>query len=198
MLAGLRETLNPQQWDHPTLCPGWAVRNVAAHVISSPQFGAGDLVTALWRGSGDFDRAMYLDVQNRGRRPVEEMAADCRRLDGSRRHAPGTSIREPLLDVLVHTQDIALLLGRRHVMPLEAARTAAERAWSMPVPFRARGRLRGVTLTANDTDRLAGSGPEVWGPVEALLLLLTGRPVALDRLEGPVLGLIGPVAAHAS
>ena len=196
-LADLLETLSPAEWDHPTLCPGWAVRDVAAHVIASPQFGLADLVPALWRGRGDYNRAMYLDARARGRRPVESILADYRRLDGSRRHPPGTTVREPLLDVLVHTQDIALPLGRHHAMPPEAARTAADRVWSMPFPFWARRRLRGVTLTATDIDWRAGSGPEVRGTMEALLLLLTGRTAALDRLEGPGLDVLGPGAGAA-
>ncbi|MUN64334.1 maleylpyruvate isomerase family mycothiol-dependent enzyme [Kocuria sediminis] len=196
-LADLLETLSPQEWDHPTLCPGWAVRDVAAHVISSAQYGPADLVRALWRGRGDFDRAMYLDARDRGRRPAAEIVADYRRLDGSRRHPPGTSIREPLLDVLVHTQDIALPLGRRHAMPPEAARAAAERVWSMPFPFRARRRLRGLALVATDTAWRAGEGSEVRGSTEALLLLLTGRTAALDRLEGPGLPLLAPAPGAA-
>jgi uncharacterized protein (TIGR03083 family) len=197
-LADLLETLSPEEWDHPTLCPGWAVRHVAAHVIASPQFGLADLVPALWRGRGDYNRAMYLDALARGGRPVEQIVADYRRLDGSRRHPPGTTAREPLLDVLVHTQDIALPLGRHHAMPPEDARTAADRVWSMPFPFWARRRLRGVTLTATDIDWHVGSGPEVRGTMEALLLLLTGRTAALDRLEGPGLDRVGVRAARRS
>ncbi|MEX5295892.1 maleylpyruvate isomerase family mycothiol-dependent enzyme [Kocuria sp. CPCC 205268] len=196
-LADLLETLSPEEWGHPTLCPGWAVRDVAAHVISSPQFGVADLARALWRGRGNYDRAVLLDARRRARRPVEQIVADYRRLDGSRRHPPGTGVRDPLLDVLVHTQDIALPLGRHHAMPPEAARTAADRVWSVSFPFRARRRLRGVTLTATDTDWRAGAGPEVRGPMEALLLLLTGRTAALDRLEGPGLALVAPGAEAA-
>lgn len=184
-LADLLGTLTPEEWEHPTLCPGWSVRDVAAHVISSPQVGPGDLLCMLWRGRGNVDRALFLDARRRGRRPVEQILADYRRLDGSRRHPVITSSREPLVDVLVHTQDIALPLGRRHPMPPEAARAAAERVWSMPFPFRARHRLRGLHLVAEDTGWSAGRGPEVRGSTEALLLLLTGRTVALDRLSGP-------------
>ena len=32
-LADLLGTLTPEEWEHPTLCPGWSVRDVAAHVI---------------------------------------------------------------------------------------------------------------------------------------------------------------------
>lgn len=199
-LADLLETLRPEEWDHPTLCPGWAVRDVAAHVIASAQFGLADLAPALWRGRGPGRPGTGRGRSSRGRRPVGSIVADYRRLDGSRHHPPGTTVREPLLDVLVHTQDIALPLGRHHAMPPEAACTAADRVWSMPFPFRARRRLRGVTLTATDVDWQAGSGPEVRGTIDALLLLLTGRTAALDRLEGPGLDVVGagPGAARRS
>src|SRR5688572_8740360 len=36
-LAGILRTLTPEQWEHPSLCDGWRVEDVAAHVISSPQ-----------------------------------------------------------------------------------------------------------------------------------------------------------------
>jgi hypothetical protein len=50
----------------------------------------------------------------------------------------------------------------------------------------ARRRLRGVRLVATDVEWTAGSGAEVTGPIDALLLLLTGRvAAALPRLTGP-------------
>ena len=39
-LAGLLETLSPQQWAAASLCEGWKVRDVAAHVTHS-QMGPG-------------------------------------------------------------------------------------------------------------------------------------------------------------
>lgn len=42
----------------------------------------------------------------------------------------------------------------------------------------------GYRLTATDTDWARGDGPEVAGPIGALLLLLTGRRVALEQLTG--------------
>ena len=46
-------------------------------------------------------------------------------------------------------------------------------------------RIRGLALRATDVDWTHGSGPEVTGPGEALLMAMTGRPAALDDLEGP-------------
>lgn len=137
-----------------------------------------------WRGRGNFNRALYLEGLRLGARSPEDILAAFDRCRDSRHHPVGTSRWEPLVDVLVHTQDIALPLGLGHTMPLSAARAAADRVWSVPFPFFARRRLRRFRLTADDVDWSAGSGPDVRGPISALLLLLTGRDASLSQLEG--------------
>jgi hypothetical protein len=44
--------------------------------------------------------------------------------------------------------------------------------------------MQGFRLTATDTTWSVGNGPEIQGPIAAILLLLTGRPAALPRLSG--------------
>ena len=189
-LARLLGDLAPADWDHPSLCAGWAVRHVAAHVISSAEASAGDVIGAMWRGRGNFNRALYLEGLRLGARSPEDILATFERYRDSRHHPPGTSHWEPLLDALVHTQDIALPLGLSHAMPLSAARAAADRVWSVPFPFFARRRLRRFHLTADDVDWSVGSGPDVHGPISALLLLLTGRDTSLLQLEGDGVALL--------
>jgi hypothetical protein len=46
-------------------------------------------------------------------------------------------------------------------------------------------RLAGYRLVATDEAWTAGAGQQVTGPIDALLLLLTGRPAALAHLSGP-------------
>ncbi len=104
-------------------------------------------------------------------------AAAADRVERDRRLAPTTSPREPLLDLLVHGQDIALALGRRREMPPAAARDAADRVWTMRVPPRP-WPLPKARLVATDVVWTRGEGEEVRGPIAALLLLLTGRPDA--------------------
>jgi uncharacterized protein (TIGR03083 family) len=118
---------------------------------------------------------------------------------GSRRHAPGITHLEPLIDVLVHGQDVAVPLGRSRPMPVAAAAAAATRVWTMRWPFTAafdaRRRLAGLRLEATDVEWAAGNGDRVEGPIEALLLLLTGRTAAAqDRLSGPGVRALSPPA----
>jgi len=70
-------------------------------------------------------------------------------------------------------------------MPTDAARAGIERVWTMGWPFGVKQSLKEFRFVATDVDWAAGDGPEVTGPVDALLLLLTGRPAALARLSGP-------------
>jgi uncharacterized protein (TIGR03083 family) len=183
-LADLLEGLSGEEWERPSLCAGWTVRDVAAHVISSPQATPGDVALAMVRARGDFNRCIHDEAKRLSARPVEAIVADYRRLAGSRRHPLGTTCVDPLLDVLVHTQDIALPLGRRHAMPPVAACAAAERVWRRSFPFRARRTLGGFRLAATDIAWSVGEGAPVEGPIEAILLLLTGRTAALSRLTG--------------
>lgn len=185
LLADLLDTLTGQEWERPSLCAGWTVRDVAAHVISSAQISAGAQFLAMVRARGDFDRCMRDEARRASRRPVERIVADYRRLDGSHRHPLGTTHLDPLLDVLVHTQDIAVPLGRTHPVPVAAAMMAAGHVWARSFPFHARTRFDGLRLTATDTSWTVGQGHEVSGPIAALLLVLTGRAAGLAGLTGP-------------
>lgn len=182
-LADFLETLSPQEWEQPSLCEGWTVRDVATHVIRSAQIGLVESVVGMVRARGSFNRLTYADAKRHSTRPVEAIVADYRVYDGSRHHPPGTSILDPLADVLVHTQDIALPLRRDVPMPADASRAAAERVWRMPFPHNARKRVAGHRLAATDTDWAAGEGRLVEAPMGRLLLVLTGR-LDLDAVAG--------------
>ena len=184
-LADLLDGLTPAQWEQPSLCAGWTVKHVAAHVISSPQATAWAVGVALVRARGSFDRCIDEQARHWADRPADQILGDYRRLHGSQRHPIGTTYYEPLLDVLVHSQDIAIPLGCEHPMPTLPARAAADRVWRRSFPFRARRRLQGLRLRATDTDWAAGTGDEVTGAMADLLLVLTGRTATLPRLTGP-------------
>lgn len=184
-LADLLSQLSPAEWEQPSLCAGWQVRHVAAHVISSPQATPWAVGVALLRARGSFDRCIDEQARAWADRPTAEIVGDYRRLHGSRRHPVGTTYQEPLLDVLVHSQDIAIPLGRSHPMPVDAARAAADRVWRRSFPFRARKRLAGLRLVATDDGWTVGDGEVVEGSIADLLLMMTGRPVVLPRLTGP-------------
>ena len=178
VLAGLPD----DRWRVPSLCTDWTVRDVAAHLALSHS-GVRELLGASVR-SGFRYRAMVRDTAIRCPLTHEQIVDRLRSFVGSRRTVPMVSEKEPLLDVLVHTQDICLPLGLEHPMPTDAAVVALERVvwWSRRFPIGPR--LRGVHLVATDVAWEAGSGRRVEGPVQWLLLAAAGRSIAHTHLRG--------------
>jgi uncharacterized protein (TIGR03083 family) len=176
-LADFLDTLAPEQWEAPSLCPGWAVRNVAAHITHSTTNWA-KLSLELLRSGLRFN-ALTLRMGREDQRTPEEITAAMRAMVGGRRRPPGTAVADPLMDVLVHGQDIAVPLGIGRTMPIPAAVIAADRVWKMGFPFHARKRFPNVTFTATDADFSVGKGEQVRAPVQDILMTLSGRRAGL-------------------
>jgi uncharacterized protein (TIGR03083 family) len=184
-LSDLLAGLGPEQWVHPSLCDGWRICDVAAHLTLGSRIGPLAGTVEFVRARGNVNRLIH-DTAVRRADAVDQhqVVADLRASATSRRHPPGTSSLDPFADVLVHGQDIVRPLGIPRPIPLEGAVVAADRYWTMGFPFHARRRLAGLRLTATDADWTVGSGPTVEGPIGSLLLVLTGRTASLGELSG--------------
>lgn len=185
-VASLLEELSPGEWRQPSLCAGWTVRDVAAH-LTLQQLGMADAIAMVARWRGSLDRTVHAAACRRAAAwPTGHITAAIRDTAGSRRHNVGVSYLETLTDILVHGQDIAIPLSRRYDMPPLAAATATSRVLSMrwPPPLRAARQAAGFRLTATDISWSAGEGPQVSGPIHAILLVCTGRLTALPQLSG--------------
>jgi uncharacterized protein (TIGR03083 family) len=185
-VAGLLAQLSEDEWRRPSLCAGWTVRDVAAH-LTLQQVGLGGVIGMLLRERGNLDQKIHAAACGRAAAlSTAEMIAEIRGMVGSRRHNAGVTHCETLIDILVHGQDIAVPLGRRLDMPPDAAAAAATRMWSTrwPPPFPATKKMRGYRLTATDTSWSVGAGPDVHAPIAAIVLLCTGRLAALSQLSG--------------
>jgi len=180
-LAAFLATLTPEQWEAASLCEGWRVRDVVAHVLS---FDDVTLVGMLRRAV----HARFVDVNQVG---VEELASldTAELLDRLRARLRPQGLartfrgRLALLDATIHHQDIRRPLGKRREIPAERLRCVLHDAVLSPeLPG---WRLsRGVCLRPTDIDWSHGSGPEVIGPAEAVLMAVTGRASAISELNG--------------
>ncbi|MFE3447399.1 maleylpyruvate isomerase family mycothiol-dependent enzyme [Nonomuraea sp. NPDC059194] len=183
-LADLFDDLCDQEWATPSLCEGWRVREVAAH-LTLAHFRLLPALVAVLRARGNLNRMIHDTAVRQAELPVREYGVLLRAMVGSRAKAPMISDFEPLIDILVHGQDIAIPLRRDRPMPARPAAAAATRVWTMGAPFHARRKLDGLELVATDCSWTAGQGKQVEGPIAAMLLLLTGRRAALAQLSGP-------------
>jgi uncharacterized protein (TIGR03083 family) len=171
------DTLPPEQWDIPSLCPGWTVRQVAAHITHSTT-NWGRLSLELLRSGFRFN-ALTSRMGREDLRTPEEITAAMRAMIGGRRRPPGTAVADPLMDVMVHGQDIAVPLGIERTMPIPPAVIVAQRLWTMGFPFNARRRFANVACSATDADFSVGDGDVARGPIQDIVMVLSGRPAGL-------------------
>ena len=183
-LADILEELPEDAWRAPSLCDAWTIRDVAAHLTFS-HASLRELLGPAVRSGFRYNTTVR-DAAVRCPLSHEQIVDKLRSFIGSRRTVPFVSEREPLLDILVHTQDICLPLDIDHPMPTDAAVVALERVIWWSHRFRLGPRLRDIHLVATDVDGEWGSGRRVEGPIQWLLLAAAGRVIAHDHLSGQV------------
>jgi uncharacterized protein (TIGR03083 family) len=184
-LADFLSTLTPQDWAAPSLCSKWTVKDVVAHVISYEELGTLGLLKRFAKGW--VVRANQVGVDEFASLSPQQL------LDFLRDHLEPRGLTRgfggmiALVDGTIHHQDIRRALGRPRTVPADRL----ERVLGL-VPGNPRlgagRRIRGLRLRANDIDWAHGSGPEVTGPGEALLMAMSGRRAALADLDGAGLG----------
>ncbi len=194
LVAFLRE-LPPPRWDAPTLCAGWAVRHVVAHLVGWDDLLVGGswtrLALAYGRAGMSTDRLNERLVRGASSASPEQLL---RRID---RPGVGTAPRTfdrlapgaQLAEYVVHQQDIRRPLGSGRTVPPDRLVAALDGVARLPA-LGVRRRARRLRLEATDVDWTAGrpGGPDVRGPGEALLLALAGRAAVLDELTGSGVG----------
>jgi uncharacterized protein (TIGR03083 family) len=186
--ADLLASLAPEQWDVPSLCERWHVRQVAGHIVASY-----DPKLTVWRGMfgavrHGFDFDALIDANARaheaGRSP-EELVDAVRTVDLGQGVATFVTAPRRLLEHVVHHQDVRRPLARPRTMPEHRLRAVLDAAYAPRGPKKPPPKwARGLTFAATDVDWRQGAGPVVEGPGEALLLALSRRPAVLPELSG--------------
>ncbi|OBJ13016.1 maleylpyruvate isomerase family mycothiol-dependent enzyme [Mycobacterium colombiense] len=189
-IANLIDGLDDAQLATPSLCVGWDVKTVTAHLVSvfADSFWV-FMTTALRRGS--MARAIDELARDRAQVPTAEIVAALRRCADHPLSPPLFGPLDPLADILVHGGDIRIPLN----LPFEPEPQLSALALDfLTGPWRfgfvPLGRLRGISLRGNDIDRSWGKGAEVHGPVAALMMAVGGRTALLHLLDGPGLPLL--------
>ena len=186
-LADLLDTLSPTQWATPSLCAGWSVREVGAHLMVGPSGSMGEFLVAWVRSGLSFDGANRRLVARYAAAPTEQIAADVRAHADDRFTPPTFDWHAPLTDHRLHVLDICVPLG------LDPAQTVGP--WADVLDFLVRPQARrgfvakglpDVGYAASDLDWRHGpdDAAEVRGPAASLALAISGRAAGLADLEG--------------
>jgi uncharacterized protein (TIGR03083 family) len=184
-IADLIDGLDDAQLATPSLCTGWDVKTVAAHLVSVFADGFWGFQAAAVRHFG-MNRGIDALARRRAQLPAAEIAASLRDGADHRLSPPVSGPVSGLTDVLVHGGDIRIPLG----LPIEPEPHLAALALDFLTGYRALafgsfGRLRGISLRASDLGRSWGKGAELRGPAPALMMAACGRGAVLDQLDGP-------------
>jgi uncharacterized protein (TIGR03083 family) len=184
-LADFLDGLTPQDWQAATLCPEWTVHEMAAHLALSTKDTLLGTIRGVIRARGDWNLMNTTSArEHAARHQPAELIQQIRETAGSARRAPGAGRLDPLVDALVHGQDIARPLGLTRELPAEQTVAALEHVRGSAF-YGAKRRFAGTRLVATDTDWSGGDGPdEIHGPVGDLLLVATGRAAGLAGLSG--------------
>ena len=187
-LATLLEGLSAEQWDAQSLCDGWRVKDVIAHMAVGHALPVLAFGAAVARHRFRISAASYVLARSYAdAHPVEQILERFREgtQDRPRAAARLVPIRELFTDHLVHHQDIRRPLGFSRVVPADRLQAALSALPRLSGRIGSRQRMSGLRVVATDVDFVHGErGPELRGPAEALIMALTGRAAALGDLSG--------------
>lgn len=168
-IADLIDGLTPQQLATPSLCAGWDVKTVAAHLVSDFTDGFWGFLVGGVR-HGNIDKGIDALARRRAQASGAEIADTLRRGADFRLSPPITGPVSGLTDVLVHGADIRIPLGLPHRPDSHhVARVLDFLTSRTQFGFFPQRRLRGVALHDEDTGRTWGKGTEIRGPGVAVL-----------------------------
>jgi uncharacterized protein (TIGR03083 family) len=183
------DDLDPARWSTPSLCAGWTVHQVLAHMLATAEMTPLTFF-ARFAGAGfNFAKMAEKDIEKHTRGGPDATLTAFRAVQSATSSPPGP--RDSWLgETLVHAEDIRRPLGITHEYPLPWVTRALEFYAGSNTLIGGKRRVAGLTLKATDTDWSHGSGPVVEGPAISLLLATTGRAAGAADLHGPGLDTI--------
>lgn len=189
-IATLIEGLDDAQLATPSLCAGWDVKTVAAHLACAVADGISGAMRMALRRRG-LARAIDELAHRRAQGPAADIATTLRQRAEYPLSPPVLGPVAPLADILIHGGDIRIPLNFPFEPDPEQVGLALDfLTGPWPFGFVPLGRLRGISLRGTDIGRSWGGGVEVRGPVSALMMTVSGRTALLDHLDGPGLPLL--------
>ena len=183
-LAADLADLTPEQWQTPSLCTGWTVHDVLAHMVATAKETPGGFFVGMIGSGFRISRFTEKRIAVEGAGGPAATLAAFRGVETATSAPPGPKLSW-LGEVLVHSEDIRRPLGIAHEYPVDSVTDVTDFYAGSNVLIGGKRRVEGLTLQATDTDWSRGSGPVVSGPARALMLATTGRTAALDELSGP-------------
>lgn len=166
-------------WSRPSLCEGWQVRHVVAHLTMAARYPAEEFRTELAADGFDFQRMSDRLALRDGELPSSRLLADLRSDTMARFEQPGGGFLGSLSHVVIHGLDVSLPLDLGRTCSDDAARAVLDSlvAAGDRTPFGVD--LTDQALVAADLDwAFGGEGSRTPVPAGVLIARLAGRRVS--------------------
>jgi uncharacterized protein (TIGR03083 family) len=179
--ATLLRGLTAEQWAAPSLCKGWSIHDAVIHIAIHSHTGPAQRFGGLARAGFSESRQMEPERARSTDELIDWLASPAK-LGG--RFDTLTQLSE----LVIHQQDVRRPLGIAREVPRERLSVVLDFGISpsgltSTMAF-SRRRSKALHLVAPDIGWWAGTGPEVRGPGEAILMALNGRGDAMQDLTG--------------
>jgi uncharacterized protein (TIGR03083 family) len=180
VLEGLAEP----DWNASSLCAGWRVREVVAHMTMPFRYSTPRFLGELARSRGNFARMSDRVARRDAQAPIGTLLEGWLSNEGSRWKSPGAGLEGALTHDVVHGLDITVPLGIEHPVSEPALRVVLANA-TTPLSLKHFGLdLTGIRLEADDLDWSYGEGEPLRGSARSLLLVLMDRRLPAGLLHG--------------
>jgi uncharacterized protein (TIGR03083 family) len=182
-LADTLGALTPEQWAAASWCEGWTVQDTTGHVVAAAEQTFPNFYKELVQAGLRFNVFTVRGAKRNAAAGPQELVRRLQARITTTNHPPAP-VMAMLGEIVVHGEDIRRPLGLKHPSP-EAALVAVADSWkNSNLLIGAKRRIGGLRLRATDSDWHHGDGPEVVGPLQSLVLAMTGRKGSHQDLSG--------------
>jgi uncharacterized protein (TIGR03083 family) len=183
-LAGLLAAAPGGQWDTWSLCEGWRVREVIAHLTMAARYPEQEFMAELQRHGFDFTKLSNEIAARDARLPADQLVACLRSEVMAHWAPPGGGYHGALNHVVIHGLDVTVPLGVPRVSPDETIRVVLDDLTRGGGHAHFGMAVEGRCLQASDLDWSYGSGAALRGAAGDLAAALCGRILPAGRLDG--------------
>jgi len=184
-LADLVDGLSPERWDTPSLCEGWRVREVVAHMTMPARYGQEEFMAELRDCEFDFTKLSNRIASRDAELSSAELVGNLRDETLHQWMPPPDGGHQGALNhVVIHGLDITVALGEPRLSPDPTIEAVLDRLTAGGAHANFGTDITGRSLQATDIDWSYGSGPQLRGTAEDIVLHISGRQLPADRLEG--------------
>jgi uncharacterized protein (TIGR03083 family) len=184
VLADVLGSVDESDWDKPSMCAGWRVREVVAHMTMPARYDEQAFMLELQARDFDFGRLSNEIAAHDAQLARAELVANLRSDVLHHWAPPGGGYHGALNHVVIHGLDATVPLGVQRRPVDETMRIVLDDLTEGGANVHFGTDFTGRRFETTDLDWAYGDGEDLRGAAGDLALLLCGRSIPPERLQG--------------